>query len=81
MNAQVQKPLEEILGYLEGKKRIVMMGCGGCATVFHTGGIEDIDEMADRLTKEGKEIVGKIGLPFAVFACYLPMSSIFFKRA
>jgi len=56
------------------------MGCRGCATVFHTGGIEDIDEMAERLTKEGKVVTGKIGLPFALFACYLPMSSMFLKE-
>jgi len=34
MIGQVQKPLEEILEYLEGKKKIVIIGCGGCATVF-----------------------------------------------
>jgi len=80
MNAQEPKPFEEIVGYLEGKKKIVLMGCGGCATVFHTGGIKDVNEMAEKLTKEGKEITGKIGLPFAVFACYLPMSSMFLKE-
>ncbi len=80
MNAQVRKPFEEVLGYLEGRKKIFLMGCGGCATIFHTGGIREVDEMAEKLTKEGKEIVGKIGLPFAVFACYLPMSSMFLKE-
>jgi hypothetical protein len=80
MNAQVQKPFEEILGYLEGKKRIFLMGCGGCATIFHTGGIKEVGEMAERLTKQGKEIVGKIELPLAVFTCYLPMSSMFLKE-
>jgi len=47
MNAQVQKPFEEILGYLEGRRKIFLMGCGGCATVFHTGGINEVDEMAE----------------------------------
>jgi hypothetical protein len=80
MNAQVQKPFEEILEYLNGYKKVCLMGCGGCATIFHTGSIKDVDEMAERLKKEGKEIVGKIGLPFAVFACYLPMSSMFLNE-
>ncbi len=80
MNAQVRKPFEEVLGYLEGKKKIVLMGCGGCATIFHTGGQEDVEEMAGKLEKEGKEIVGKIKMPFAVFTCYLPMSSMFLKE-
>jgi hypothetical protein len=80
MNAQVQKPFEEILGYLKGKKKIMLMGCGGCATVFHTGGIREVNEMAEKLEKEGKEIVGKIGAPFGVFACYIPMSSMLLKE-
>ena len=80
MNLQEPKPFEEILGYLRGKKKILLTGCGGCSTIFHTGGIKDIEEMADRLTKEGKEIVGKIAMPFGVFACYLPMSSMFYEE-
>lgn len=80
MNAQASKPFEEIVGYLENEKKIFLMGCGGCATIFHTGGIKEVDEMAEKLTKEGKEIVGKIGLPFGVFTCYLPMSSMFLKE-
>ncbi|MCD6456853.1 MAG: hypothetical protein J7K81_08740, partial [Methanophagales archaeon] len=75
MNAQTPKPFEEVLEYLEGKKKIVLMGCGGCATIYHTGGIKEIDEMAEKLTKEGKEI-SKIGLPFGLFTCFLPMSSM-----
>jgi hypothetical protein len=80
MNAQVRKPFEDVLGYLEGKKKIVVMGCGGCATIFHTGGIRDVDEMAEKLTEAGKEVIGKIGLPFGVFTCYLPMSSMFLNE-
>jgi len=80
MNAQVQKPFGEVLEYLEGKKKILLMGCGGCATIFHTGGIKEVSEMAEKLVTEGKEVVGVIGLPFAVFACYLPMSSMFLKE-
>ena len=80
MNAQVRKPFEEVLGYLEGKKKIVLMGCGGCATIFHTGGIRDVEEMGEKLTKEGKQILGKIGLPFGIFTCYLPMSSMFLNE-
>ena len=80
MNLQEQKPFEEILGYLQGKKKILLTGCGGCSTIFHTGGIKDIEEMANKLTEAGKEIVGKIAMPFGVFACYLPMSSMFYEE-
>jgi len=34
MNAQVPKPFAEIPGYLEGKKKIVLTGYGGCTTTF-----------------------------------------------
>jgi hypothetical protein len=43
--AQTQKPTEEILGYLEGKEKIVLVGCGGCATIFHTGGETEVGEI------------------------------------
>lgn len=80
MMGQRQKPMEEILGYLDGKRKIVLMGCGGCATIFHTGGIKQVEAMAESLSKEGKEILAEIGLPFGVFCCYLPMSSMFVKQ-
>ncbi|RLI30391.1 5,10-methylenetetrahydrofolate reductase [Candidatus Bathyarchaeota archaeon] len=79
MMGQTQKPLEEILKYLNGRRKIVLMGCGGCATIFHTGDPEAIDRMAEALSKNGKEIIAKIKLPFGVFCCYLPMSSQFLK--
>lgn len=79
-NAQTPKPIEEVLEYLEGKKRIVLMGCGVCATIFHTGSPAAVEEMAEKLTKEGKEITAKIEPPFTFPACYLPVSSMFLKE-
>ncbi len=80
MNAQELKSFDEILGYLEGKEKIVLSGCGGCSTIFHTGGIEDLDRMEEKLEEAGKNVIGKIGMPFAVFACYLPMSSDIYEE-
>ena len=56
MIGQVQKPMEEILKMLEGKEKLVLYGCGGCATVFHTGGEPEVKEMADTLSKHGKSM-------------------------
>jgi ferredoxin len=67
MIGQTQKPIEEILEYLEGKEKVVLVGCGGCATVFHT-------EMAKKLTKRGKQVLAAIAPPFGEFTCYLPWS-------
>lgn len=50
MIAQTQKPMDEILDMLEGKDKLVLYGCGGCATVFHTGGEPEVKEMADALS-------------------------------
>lgn len=80
MNAQEPKEFEEVLDYLEGKEKIVLSGCGGCATIFHTGGIEDLDRMEEKLEAEGKQVIGKIGMPLAVFACYLPMSGPIYEE-
>jgi len=74
MIGQTQKPIEEILEYLEGKEKVVLVGCGGCATVFHTGGETEVKEMAKRLIKRGKQVLAAIAPPFGEFTCYLPWS-------
>ena len=74
MIGQTQKPIEEILEYLEGKEKVVLVGCGGCATVFHTGGETEVKEMAKTLTKRGKQVLAAIAPPFGEFTCYAPWS-------
>jgi len=74
MIGQTQKPIEEILEYLEGKEKVVLVGCGGCATVFHTGGETEVKEMAKTLTETGKQVLAAIAPPFGEFTCYLPWS-------
>ncbi len=74
MIGQTQKPIEEILEYLEGKEKIVLVGCGGCATVFHTGSETEVKEMAKKLAERGKMITAAIAPPFGEFTCYAPWS-------
>ena len=52
------KPLPEIVGYLEGEKKVFLVGCKGCAEVCHTGSEPDVLEMKQNLEKEGKSITG-----------------------
>jgi len=80
MMGQKLKSMDEILGYLKGKRKLVLMGCGGCSTVFQTGGEREVEEMAERLVNNGFEILAKIKLPLDVYACYLPMSSKYLKK-
>jgi ferredoxin len=74
MIGQVQKPIEEILEFLEGKEKVVLIGCGGCATVFHTGGEPEVKEMAETLSEHGKKVLASIAPPFGEFTCYAPWS-------
>ena len=53
-----QKPFEEILEYLEGIKRVFILGCDGCAQASQTGGWPQVLEMKERLEGAGKEVTG-----------------------
>jgi len=72
MIAQTQKPMEEIFEYLKGKEKVVIVGCGGCATVFHTGGEPEVKELAKKLAERGKKVLAAISPPFGEFTCYAP---------
>jgi len=43
------KPIEEILSYLGGAGRVLLVGCHGCVTVCGAGGQKEVDLLADAL--------------------------------
>ena len=53
-----QKPLEEILGCLEGEEKVFLVGCKGCAEGCESGGERQVKEMKGVLEGKGKTIVG-----------------------
>ena len=53
-----QKEIKEILKFLEGEKKIFLIGCGECSTTCKTGGEEDIKKVKEVLEKEGKVVTG-----------------------
>ncbi len=53
-----QKPLEEILEYTAGEKKIFVVGCRGCAEGCHTGGEKEVLEMKEQLEQAGKTVTG-----------------------
>lgn len=53
-----QKPIEEVLAYLEGENRIFIVGCRGCAEGCESGGEKQVLEMEERLKATGKTIAG-----------------------
>jgi ferredoxin len=52
-----KKPFEEVLGALKNVNRIGLVSCGSCAAMCQTGGTEGAKEMAEKLEKEGFEVV------------------------
>jgi len=55
-----QKPLEEILSYLEGDKSIFLIGCKGCAEGWGSGGEKQVAEMKNTLQEQGKAVSGSV---------------------
>ena len=43
------KPIEDIMSYLEGHKRILLVGCHGCVTVCSAGGQKEVELLADMI--------------------------------
>lgn len=60
-----QKPMEEIMKYLEKCQWVHIIGCGTCATLCHTGGKSEVIEMKNRLEASGKKVTGWMVIPTA----------------
>ena len=55
-----QKPLEEILGYLDGDKSVFLVGCKGCAEGWGSGGEKQVADMKNTLQEKGKTVSGSV---------------------
>jgi len=62
------KPFEEVAAALEGLDTLVVIGCGGCAAVCHTGGEPEVAEMKTKLERLGKKVLAT-GVPERT--CYI----------
>ena len=60
-----QKPLDEVKQLLEELDRVYIIGCGTCATMTKTGGIEEVAAMKEQLEELGKLVTGTIVIPTA----------------
>ncbi|OGO24471.1 MAG: hypothetical protein A2144_01780 [Chloroflexi bacterium RBG_16_50_9] len=60
-----QKPIEEIMKYLEKCQWVHIIGCGTCATLCHTGGKAEVLEIKDKLEANGKKVTGWMVMPTA----------------
>ncbi len=59
-----QKPMEEILRYLDGEKAVFLVGCKGCAEACQTGGEKQVIEMKQKLEQAGKIVTGHTVVDF-----------------
>ncbi|MBW2058193.1 MAG: methylenetetrahydrofolate reductase C-terminal domain-containing protein [Deltaproteobacteria bacterium] len=55
-----QKPVDEILGFLDAYKRILLVGCNGCAAVCHAGGEREVAILAATLRMARKKLGQKL---------------------
>ena len=60
-----QKPFDEIRERLADLDRVFIIGCGTCTTMTKTGGIDQVQEMKDRLQDLGKRVSGWTVIPTA----------------
>jgi ferredoxin len=60
-----QKPWEEVIKSLGKAKKVYLIGCGTCATVCHTGGKTEVQEMKEKLEEVGKKVTGWMVVPTA----------------
>jgi len=58
MIASEPKPVEEILGYLEGEKAIFVVACDGCATGCEVADPEHTAALVKELEANGKSVTG-----------------------
>ena len=60
-----QKPLEEIMQYLDKCRSVYIIGCGTCTTLCHTGGKAEVVAMKAKLEAGGKKVTGWMVIPTA----------------
>jgi hypothetical protein len=60
-----QKSFDELTQQLHDFSRIFIAGCGTCATLTRTGGIEEVATMKEQLQSQGKLITGSVVIPVA----------------
>ncbi|MBI4300989.1 MAG: methylenetetrahydrofolate reductase C-terminal domain-containing protein [Chloroflexi bacterium] len=53
-----QKAFTEVNESLVGHQKIFVIGCGSCATAWHTGGEAEVKEMVEKLQGAGKTCIG-----------------------
>jgi len=74
MHATIQKSLDEIIGSLEEGEKVFVVGCGNCAEKCRSGGLEQAEQMKQRLEAKGVNVVGATATPSGKSLCKLSLT-------
>ena len=74
MHATIQKPIDEIIGYIRPGEKVFVVGCGNCAAKCHSGGEPETKEMAERLARRGINVAGWACTDGGVSLCKLAVT-------
>ena len=74
MHATIQKPLNEILGFVRQGEKVFIVGCGNCAEKCRSGGEEQAKEMKARLEGEGITVTGYTATASGSSLCKLSLA-------
>lgn len=58
MHATIQKRIEKIVSHIRPEEKVFVVGCNNCAWKCHSGGEDETEKMAERLTRRGVNVVG-----------------------
>lgn len=61
----IRKPLDEILGLIGERRRVLVVGCGGCVSVCLAGGQRESLQLAADLTERGRGAGTRMGISCA----------------
>jgi hypothetical protein len=74
VHATIQKPIDEIIGYIKPGEKVFVVGCGNCAAKCHSGGEPETKEMAERLARRGINVAGWACTDGGVSLCKLAVT-------
>ena len=74
MHATIQKPLDEIISYLQKGEKIFIVGCGNCAEKCRSGGQQETEQMRQRLEQKGINVVGAAATESGKGLCKLALA-------
>ena len=80
MHATIQKPLEEILGFIKEGEKVFVVGCGNCAEKCRSGGEQETRMMKSRLEEKGVKVTGYAATASGKSLCKLSLAKQMLKE-